>query len=316
MYVEGGAIVEGYIINANLAKGNKITGRGILTGRKYSWADNKAGNNDVDALIKLWDNCVINGLIYVDAPNHGLVAGNNTIIDNIKMLGWHGNNDGVRVGQRSVIKNSFMRSVDDHFYNFNVTVKDSVLWAGHNGAILTYGWGGDTPTANTYNSGASLIENVDIINPEWVGLGNNQGIVASQTGLDYKPFNYGTASTLTILRNVRIEGNITGLLNLKPRSQNDGVPLGLQVPLAKVGYLGDLLLENVTVDGMRPGFKSRIRGALNAASDASNITYYAKNIQFKNTQFKKVMHKDRIMIRTSATYWTNCSRMVLQYSRS
>ncbi len=294
VYIEGGAFVEGYLYapaswadGVPTVNGTKVYGRGVLSGRQYRWADCKPSTSDCKQLIQLRDDSSITGITYLEAPMHGVVAGKRTTMKNVKFMGWHANNDGVRIGEGSTVDRSFFRAVDDHFYNFNLTVRNSVLWAGHNGSILTYGWGGNISDEGvkdkTYNSGASLLENIDIINPEWTSLGNNQGIVMAQTGLDYKPFDYGTGSNTTTLRNIRIEGNITGLTNLKPRSSGDGESIAFQVPLADVGYLGDLRLVDITVDGMRNGSKSRIRGQRDAATDG-NVTYYTKNIVFKNVK--------------------------------
>lgn len=152
------------------------------------------------------------------------------------------------------------------------------FWAGHNGAILTYGWGGNAGD-NTYNSGSTLMENIDIINPEWIGLGNNNGIVAAQVGYDYKPFGYG-GSTQTVLRNFRIEGSIPGIVNLKPRSDGTG-NIAVQVPAANVGYLGDLLLENFEVENQFA--KGLIRGEAYAANNAT-AAWFVKNVEFKNVK--------------------------------
>jgi len=275
MYLAGGAVVEGIVQRANYNDTNqKIYGRGILTGKQYIWQDAN-GNKPYGELVELGQNATIEGVMLMDSPNHGIVGVNNFMITNLKFLGWHANNDAIRVGQRSEIKNSFIRAVDDFFYNFNNYVHDCVLWAGHNGAILTYGWGGD-PGGLTYNSGASTLDNIDIINPEWTGLGNNNGIVAAQIGLDYKPFAYGTASTLTTVKNIRVEGSIPGILNLKPRSS----PNAIQVPEANLGYLGDLLLDNITVE--KQFAKGLIRGQANATTTGTN-TFFTKNVTLTNS---------------------------------
>ncbi|OPZ19650.1 MAG: Dextranase precursor [candidate division BRC1 bacterium ADurb.BinA364] len=206
----------------------------------------------------------------MESPNHGIVAGGGARIANIKYLGWHCNNDGIRVGGGSEIRDSFLRCVDDHFYNFNIHAHGLTLWAGHNGAILTYGWGGN----GTYNSGASLLENIDIIHPEWTSLGNNNGLAASQIDLDYKPYGYG-GDTTTILRDIRIEGAIPGLLNLKPRSSGQGI-LAPPVPSDEVGYLGDLVLEDIDVDGQFG--KSQIRGKAEASIDKKK-TFFVQNVR-------------------------------------
>jgi hypothetical protein len=279
IYIAGGAFVEGLIERtSNNHLNQKLYGRGIWTGRQYTWA-RTPGYTGIDfrQLINL-GRARIEGLTFMDSPNHGIVSGNQSKIKNIKFYGWHSNNDAIRTGSGSEISFSFIRAVDDFFYNFDNWVHDCVFWAGHNGAILTYGWGGNAGD-NTYNSGSSLMENIDIINPEWIGLGNNNGIVASQVGYDYKPFGYG-GSTQTVLRNFRIEGSIPGIVNLKPRSDASG-NIAVKVPVAKVGYLGDLLLENFEVDNQF--LKGLIRGEANAASDGA-ATWLVKNVEFRNVK--------------------------------
>ena len=278
IYIAGGAFVDGLVLRQGFNNtGQKIYGRGVLSGRLFPWQDGQ-GNKPYRQIIEMGKFAEINGVHVVDSPNHGIVSPNNMTITNLKFLGWHANNDAIRVGQDSEIKNSFIRAVDDFFYNFDNYVHDCILWAGHNGAVITYGWGGD-PGGNTYNSGASTLENIDVINPEWTGLGNNNGLVASQTGLDYKPFAYNNSSTLTTLKNIRIEGTIPGLLNLKPRS-NGGTPNAVKVTQANLGYLGDLLLKDITVEGQSG--KSRIRGQRNATT-TGNSTFFVQNVTITNT---------------------------------
>lgn len=279
IYLAGGAFVEGLIERTSSNHVNqKLFGRGIWTGRQYTWA-RTPGYTGIDfrQLVNI-GRARIEGLTFMDSPNHGIVSGNQSKIKNIKFYGWHSNNDAIRTGSGSEISFSILRAVDDFFYNFDNWVHDCVLWAGHNGAVLTYGWGG-TAGDNTYNSGSSLMENIDIINPEWIGLGNNNGIVASQVGYDYKPFGYG-GSTQTVLRNFRIEGSIPGIVNLKPRSDANG-NIAIQVPAANVGYLGDLLIENFEVDNQFS--KGLIRGEANAANNGT-VAWLVKNVEFKNVK--------------------------------
>ncbi len=279
IYLEGGAFVECIIDRQGYSNSDqRVYGRGIITGRQYMWYNNPAWNNTMiryGQIINLGTNAVIEGVTVLDSPSHGIV-GRKVNITNIKFSGWHSNNDGIRVGSGSVIKNCFIRAVDDHFYNFDIWVNDCVLWAGHNGSIMTYGWGGTG--SPTYNAGSSLMENIDIINPEWIGLGNNNGLIMSQTGLDFKPYGYG-GSTQTVIRNIRIEGSIPGITNLKPRTGSGGVIIAEPVPMASIGYIGDLLLENITVNSQFS--KGLIKGMSDAASDGEK-PFFIQNVRMKN----------------------------------
>ncbi|MGM8361886.1 carbohydrate-binding protein [Flavobacterium sp. ARAG 55.4] len=272
IYLAGGAFVEGLIDRTNYNNTNqKLYGRGVLSGRQYIWQD-ALGNKPYGQLVQLGKFAEINGVHLVDSPKHGIVSPDGMVVENLKFLGWHANNDGLRIGTGSEVKNSFIRAVDDFFYNYNIYVHDCVFWAGHNGAIVTYGWA-------SIDTGSSFLENIDIINPEWSGLGNNNGLIAAQVNLDFNPIDYGTGSTTTTFKNIRIEGSIPGLTNIKPRSESNGVPVAAQVDIANLGYLGDVQLENITIE--KQFDKGRIRGQANATTSGNN-TYYSKNINFTN----------------------------------
>lgn len=275
VYIEGGAFVEGIIdVLSDDEDDIKIYGRGILSGRQYDWRKN-AGFNGVehDQLIRVRMDAIIDGISVIESMHHGIVGSNRTTVKNVKLLGWHANNDGLRLGRNSETSHSFIRAVDDHFYNFDNYIHDCVIWAGHNGAIITYGWGGTGSSA--YNSGSSIVENIDVIHPEWLNLGNNNGIIASQVGYDYQPYEYDD-STTTVLRNFRVEGSVPGIVNLKARS---GSSTAIQTTEAELGYLGDLVLEFFEVEDI---FESgQIRGETNPTSDGSS-TWIVKNIHFQN----------------------------------
>ena len=119
------------------------------------------------------------------------------------------------------------------------------------------------------------------LHPEWETLGNNNGLVAAQTGLEYKPFGYG-GDPGTTLRDIRIDGVVPGLLNLKPRTDGPkGQVVARTVPRASLGYLGDLTLEGVSVDGQQG--KSIVHGAPDAASDGREV-YWVKNLEFRGVR--------------------------------
>ncbi len=269
IYLEGGAFVEGLVSRTAFNTSNqKLYGRGVLSGRQYEW-QLPDGTKPYGEIVRLGEGAEVIGVHLIDTPKHGIVGRDNMLVENIKFLGWHANNDGIRIGSGSEIRNSFMRCVDDFFYNYNIYVHDCVFWAGHNGAILTYGWA-------SIDTGSSFLEDIDIINPEWRGLGNNNGLIAAQCNLDFNPIDYGTGETTTTFRNIRIEGSIPGLTNVKPRSSSNGIPEAAQVPAASLGYLGDIQFENITVENQFS--KGRLRGQANATSGGD--TFFTKNINF------------------------------------
>lgn len=272
VYLAGGAYVEGLIDSAPGASNQRIGGRGILSGRPYLWSDFKKLTISRGKLLGIGARGRVEGIVLMDSPHHGIVGGPRCEISGIKVLGWHCNNDGIRLNAGSTVRDSFVRAVDDHFYAMGNHISNVVLWAGHNGAILTLGWG-------SYATGATIMEDVDVIHPEWTGLGNNNGLVASQVSLDYRPRAMGRPDTLTTLRNIRIEGSIPGLLNLKPRWKGQNELDAPRVAQAAVGYLGDLLLENVSIDAQSG--KSLLQGEARASQEGEAV-FFVQNVTIRN----------------------------------
>jgi hypothetical protein len=118
-----------------------------------------------------------------------------------------------------------------------------------------------------------VLQNIDLINPEWVSMQNNNGLVMGQNNFDFHP----TGPT-TVLRDIRIEGVVPGLFNLHPRTEKGQLMAKPLRDTSKLGYVGDIRLENVTVD--RQFAKGGIGGATNAVVGGG--TFYVKNVTVKN----------------------------------
>lgn len=266
LYLEGGAFIEGHI--SGQGDGQKIAGRGIISGRQYEW--NKKVRR---SFVKLGDRAEVTGVMVMEAPLHGIVTGDDSLFENTKLLGWHWNNDGFRPYWRSIIRHCFIRCADDFFYNFGLHVHDVVLWPGHNGSIMTYGWG-------HYLSGGSLVENIDLINPEWVELQNNNGLIMSQNKYNFKP-----TDQTTVMRNIRIEGSIPGFINLKPKDGGKNPAQQLDDE-SQLGHIGNLTLENITIDHQ---FAHGVINGITNAVKNSDAIFYAKNITMKNIRIGDVL---------------------------
>lgn len=295
IYIAGGAFVEGYILRRNYGDSNQaVYGRGILSGRQYMWQPENS-NRLMGQLIQLGNNAVIDGVIAMESPHHGIVPTDNATFTNVKFLGWHCNNDGLRPGLNSKISNCFIRACDDFFYNYTLDVKDCVLWPAFNGSILTNGW-------QYFDIGGSVFDNIDIIFPEWLSMGNNKGLIMSQNEYAYNP---PVGAPTTVLRNIRFEGKIPGFVNLKPNSNYDDYEPSTgknpkdadKIPLtskADLGWMGDILLENVSIEEQvgdkSNGMKTNlITGATTVGKTNAPIVkndptaiWWVKDITFRN----------------------------------
>ena len=232
IWLAPGAVVAGNISGVdsnnnkgfNVAPNIEIYGRGMLYMGQHRnnvnspnsgvfWRPNGSDYNHSGALTEAISlngskNVKIRGIIVGDIMWHGIVIGNDGEIDRVKIWGWHGNNDGMRPGDGSMVKNSFIRPVDDAFYAFAMTAENNLIWPSYNGAIVTAGWVGK------YNTGGIVVNNTKVIYPEWTGKGNNNGIVASQLG------DYQECTDITI-NNMEVWGDPVAILNLKPASHRD-----------------------------------------------------------------------------------------------
>lgn len=151
-------------------------------------------------------NVKVRGIIVGDLMWHGIVIGNDGEIDRVKIWGWHGNNDGARPGDGSLVKNSFIRPVDDAFYAFAMTAENNVIWPSYNGGVVTAGWVGK------YNTGGIVMNDTKVIYPEWTAKGNNNGLVMSQLG------DYQECTSITI-NGMEVWGDPIAIFNLKPSSR-------------------------------------------------------------------------------------------------
>lgn len=295
IYIAGGAFVEGYVLRRNYGDSNQaVYGRGILSGRQYMWQPGNA-NRLMGQLIQAGNNAVFDGVIVMESPHHGIVPTDNATFTNVKFLGWHCNNDGLRPGLNSKISNCFIRACDDFFYNYTLDVKDCVLWPAFNGSILTNGW-------QYFDIGGSVFDNIDIIFPEWLSMGNNKGLIMSQNEYSYNP---PVGAPTTVLRNIRFEGKIPGFVNLKPNSNYDDYDPSTgknpedadKIPLTSksdLGWMGDILLENVSIEEQvgdnSNGMKTNlITGATTVGNTNAPIVkndptaiWWVKDITFRN----------------------------------
>jgi len=142
LYIEGGAIVEGYIVAEN-ANNVRIAGSGILDGvnnrtyqqvkKRYRFVDFTDCNN-----VTLSGITLIRATTWEVVPTHC----NQMLIDNIHILSEGGGDDGIDIVRTKnlVIQNSFIRTKDDNIVvkcidkypdtetSENILVRNCVLW--------------------------------------------------------------------------------------------------------------------------------------------------------------------------------------------
>lgn len=277
VWLAPGAVVDGTILavdnqgNNNRIDNCLIYGRGILYNGNHRNPVNDPENgpywhfNANSAKKQTWNDAIdlrgnnneVRGLIIADIYHHGIVSGNNSQIERVKIWGWHYNCDGMRPGGGSIVRDCFVRPTDDAFYAFQITVQNTLIWQSFNGAVITCGWPG------AYSTGGIVMTDCTVLYPEWRGRGNNNGIVASQLGSNQE-------CTSVTINNLKIFGDPIALLNLKPTSSNEH-PTGTN---ARNGGVRNIILSNVEVFG-RQKEPSRLE---------SDGNYNVKNVRLFNVK--------------------------------
>jgi len=165
LYIPGNAIVHGTIHPPNewgnsAAKNITVYGSGVLSGENIDKTkEPKTRPIDGQAL-----NAHFEGFVIVDPAYHSVTfnsasneANYSNLFNNIKILGWRTNGDGIHAFRHAEIKNCFIRTQDDAFYySGTVKIQNCVVWNDFNGAVIRIIKGGDTP-------GTSYFKNITVI---------------------------------------------------------------------------------------------------------------------------------------------------------
>lgn len=137
LYLEEGAYVHGKIL-ANNCSNLRICGSGVISSERYDRENDKIYERCVE--INNCKNFVMRDVTVLDSSGWSvrIMGCDDVHIENINIIGWRGNSDGVDVcGSRNVlVEKCFIRNWDDGFVakafdtgNLeNITFRDSTLW--------------------------------------------------------------------------------------------------------------------------------------------------------------------------------------------
>ena len=176
IHLEGGAIVDGAIDvlplgpapksddylqwrRFKLRSDFKLTGHGILSGRKIPWHMTKDFDYCLDTCwwkaVKLVQlavaNIAVTDVTIANSPEFAFTFANGAdprttgVFEGYKVVAqWSYNNDGTKIPAQGRIKNCFVQANDDIFIlnNSGTRIEDCTLWQFGNGAAFQLGWFG------------------------------------------------------------------------------------------------------------------------------------------------------------------------------
>jgi hypothetical protein len=156
IFLGSGAWVQGKLrfnpIASNPPTMRSIYGPGVLDVSRFSYLNRACpGDNSLYALTSTTsvalDHFHIDGIVIIDhnhAANHSLF---NSTVNNVKTLGWNGENAALRLGDNTTASNLFIRSGDDSLmmWGSSVMVTNTTVWQNYNGGVVNLGWGDNSP---------------------------------------------------------------------------------------------------------------------------------------------------------------------------
>ena len=109
------------------------------------------------------NNFVVDGIAITDHNHAANDLFFNSLVNNVKTLGWNGENAALRLSNFSTASNLFLRSGDDSLmvWGDSVTVLNATVWQNYNGGVVNLGW------ANNTKADHSVIDGLYVVKTDW-----------------------------------------------------------------------------------------------------------------------------------------------------
>jgi hypothetical protein len=168
----------------------------------------------------LHDRFVLDGIIVTDSQYYATDLMVDAVINNVKIIGWNGNSDGLALGLKTRASNVFVRTGDDSLkmWGSSVIVTNATVWQNWNGAVVNLGWFNNSPGDD------GLIDGLYVVKTDW------------RTPVDVSWNTKASGSSNSA-------PNVTAL-----SSSNNAVIASLMVPGTKFGASHPSLYRNIYVE--------------------------------------------------------------------
>ncbi len=236
--VEDGALVQGTIHGrSDRSTPLLITGGGVILGNGPI-VNGSAGlpYNTIEFPARVA--MTVEGVSILKSRHFGMRVGRFSHIDQVKILGYDANNDGIVANNNSVIENCFLKVNDDHIklYYDNIVVRNCNFFAQTNGAIFQLAWNNIVPGSNC------LVENCEVLDVQYGFAGDprqGQGGIA-RTFLSLRESRANPVSENNIIRNILVQGQLKRFIGINGLTGEEYTSSG---PVSLTGYK----LENIEV---------------------------------------------------------------------
>lgn len=108
-------------------------------------------------------NFVVDGIIIADNNFYATDSFTNSTLNNVKVIGWNENGDGLELGASATVSNVFVRSGDDSLkmWGASDTVKNATVWQNYNGGPVNLGWSNNSP------GDYGLLDDLYVVKTDW-----------------------------------------------------------------------------------------------------------------------------------------------------
>ncbi len=264
VYLAAGAHVKGFFAFEPKTRNATIRGRGILSGENLPKAQcigTTAGCPDMVSSKGKVQDLLVEGITFIQSPfyNVSLNGGSGNTVDNVKVIAWLGNSDGIQASYGaqdtgSVIENSFVKNGDDSLKitASNLLVQNCVVWKLNNAAAFEIGAGIGTDVTNV------TVRNSDVIRGEYNWPNTSDAVFSANQG------GSGNLSYYTF-GDIRVENESWQLFKIEV------VPSNFQRDNTQLGSISHLNFSNIQATDAQE-FPPIFRG-FNLAHQVSDVNF-------------------------------------------
>jgi hypothetical protein len=108
-------------------------------------------------------NFVVDGIVIADNNFYATDSFTSSTLNNVKVIGWNENGDGLELGATATVSNVFVRSGDDSLkmWGPSDTVKNATVWQNYNGGPVNLGWNNGSTGDN------GLLDDLYVVKTDW-----------------------------------------------------------------------------------------------------------------------------------------------------
>ena len=181
VYLGPGAWVQGKLLFAPSTTGHRrrIYGPGVLDASRFEYdlracsisdgsgyadqgfpalaGQKKDGDNGP------LDQFDLDGFIITDNNFYATDSMTNSTLNDVKVIAWNGNNDGLQFGDNTTASNVFVRSGDDSLKMWGASdeVTNATVWQNYNGGVVNLGWFYNSP------GDSGLFDGLYVVKTDW-----------------------------------------------------------------------------------------------------------------------------------------------------